>query len=223
MTAADKGSVTKEDFVEALANRGIKLDSHRLSYHIRLAEISGILCSGDLLPMKASYALTDNKVKNKSIFERDEALLMLTEKYFKSRQPATLEDFCWWSGLSISDCRKGIELMGEKIHQVRWKDKIFYITDNCRTRGFRKGNYLLIPPYDEYLISYKSRDIVLQHDYRHKAHNNSGIFQPIITRGGIVCGNWTPFREDFHADFFLGNHDTHIYQEWRRYQKFLTI
>lgn len=26
---------------------------------------------------------------------------------FLSRQPATLEDFVWWSGLNVSDCRKG--------------------------------------------------------------------------------------------------------------------
>ena len=34
------------------------MDDHRLSYHIRMAEMSGTLCSGELLPMKATYALT---------------------------------------------------------------------------------------------------------------------------------------------------------------------
>ncbi len=53
-TAADKGSVTKEDIVQALAERDMKMDDHRLSYHIRMAEFTGTLCSGDLLPMKAS-------------------------------------------------------------------------------------------------------------------------------------------------------------------------
>ena len=51
-TAADKGSVTKEDFASALAEKDLQMDSHRLSYHIRMAEMSGTLCSGDLLPMK---------------------------------------------------------------------------------------------------------------------------------------------------------------------------
>ena len=62
-TAAEKGSVTKEDFVEALAEKDIHMDDHRLSYHIRYAELSGTLCSGDLLPMKATYALAADKVK----------------------------------------------------------------------------------------------------------------------------------------------------------------
>lgn len=220
-TAAKLGSVTKEDLVEDLARRGITMDDHRLSYHIRMAEISGILCSGDLLPMKATYALTANKVKPKLQIDYDEALLLLTRTYFQSRQPATLEDFVWWSGLNISDCRKGIQLMGNNIHTEKWHGRTFYLTDECRTRGFRKGKNLLIPPYDEYLISYKSRDIVLSPDYRHKAHNNSGIFQPIVAHDGIICGNWSPFRNDCKAEFFLDECNVNINEEWTKYQNYL--
>ena len=222
-TAADKRSVTKEDFVQALAEKDIHMDEHRLSYHIRMAELSGTLCSGDLLPMKASYALTACKVKPKEQMDRDVALKRFTQKYFKSRQPATLEDFVWWSGLNISDCRKGIELLGDTIHIERWKCRDFYLTDDCRTRGFRKDKFLLIPPYDEFLIGYKSRDIVLPPEHRHRAHNNSGIFQPIITHDGIVCGNWTPFKEDCQVEFFNGDFGAEEIQEaWKDYKKAMT-
>ncbi len=224
-TAADKGSVTKEDFVQALAEKCISMDEHRLSYHIRYAELSGTLCSGDLLPMKATYALAADKVKNRNKMDRDEALAMLTRKYFQSRQPATLEDFVWWSGLNINDCRRGIEILGDYLHVEMWRAaslplREFYFTDNCRARGFRKGKYLLIPPYDEYLIGYKSRDIVLSPDYSHKAHNNSGIFQPIIAHDGVICGNWTPFKDDLQASFFMGEHETDLQEEWNRYKTY---
>ena len=96
------------------------------------------------------------------------------------------------------------------------------MTADCRTHGFRKGKYLLIPPYDEYLISYKSRDVVLSPEYKHKAHNNSGIFQPVIAHDGIICGNWAPFREDLQTEFFLGEHDADIQEEWNRYKKYQT-
>lgn len=189
-TADDKGSATKDDFAKALMQRNIHMDDHRLSYHIRLAEMSGVLCSGELLPTKATYSLTANKIKTRrNPWDRDETLMLLAQKYFRSRQPATLEDFVWWSGLNIGDCRRGIALLGNYLHTEKWRGRIFYLTDDCRTRGFRKGQYLLIPPYDEYLISYKSRDLVLSPDFKHKAHNNSGIFQPIIACDGIICGN----------------------------------
>ena len=221
-TVADKGSVTKEDIVQSLAERDIRMDAHRLSYHIRMAELSGTLCSGDLLPMKATYTLTANKVKSMVKIDRDEALMRFTRKYFQSRQPATLEDFVWWSGLNIGDCRKGIALLGNTIHAVKWKGREFYLTDECRTRGFRKGKCLLIPPYDEYLIGYKSRDIVLPTEHTHRAHNNSGIFQPIIARDGIICGNWAPFKNDCQVQFFDGAPDDGALQSaWQTYQRYL--
>ena len=220
-TAADKNSATKEDFVQALAERDIRMDDHRLSYHIRMAEMSGTLCSGDLLPMKATYALTANKVKSTGKMDRDEALALFARKYFQSHQPATLEDFVWWSGQNISDCRKGIALLGNTIHMERWKGRDFYLTDNCRTRGFRKGKYLLIPPYDEYLIGYKSRDIVLPKEHTHRAHNNSGIFQPVIARDGVICGNWSPFKSDLQVQFFAESNDALAVQEsWQTYEQY---
>ena len=219
-TAADKGSVTKEDFVQAFVERDIRMDAHRLSYHIRMAEMLGVLCSGDLLPMKATYALAADKVGSRNTVDRDEALLLLTRKYFQSHQPATLEDFVWWSGLNIGDCRRGIALLGNTLHLMKRQGREFYLTDDCRTRGFRKGRYLLIPPYDEYLIGYKSRDIVLAPEHMHRAHNNSGIFQPVIARDGIICGNWMPFKNGSQVDFFIGDHDDGIQAEWVRYQRF---
>ena len=220
-TAADLGSATKEDLVRVLAEKDIRMDDHRLSYHIRMAEMSGTLCSGELLPMKATYALTANKVKQKKQMDKDEALMHFTHKYFQSRQPATLEDFVWWSGLNISDCRRGIELLGKTIHVERWKGKDFYLTDDCRTRGFRKGKFLLIPSYDEYLISYKSRDVVLPPEHRHLAHNNSGIFQPIIAYDGTICGNWSPFKNECQVSFFedaFSQDD--VNEAWQEYKVF---
>ena len=220
-TAADLESATKEDFVSALAEKDIRMDDHRLSYHIRMAEMSGTLCSGNLLPMKATYALTANKVKTKEKTDRDEALMLFTRKYFQSRQPATLEDFVWWSGLNISDCRKGIALLGNSIRVERWRGRDFYLTETCRIRGFRKGKFLLIPPYDEYLISYKSRDIVLPPEHKHHAHNNSGIFQPVIAYGGTICGNWSPFKDDCQTSFFSDDfHTEDIREAWQAYKSF---
>ena len=163
--AADKRSATKEDIVQGLAERDIRMDDHRLSYHLRMAELAGILCSGDLLPMKASYALAANKLPASAPMDREEALMLLTRKYFRHSQPATLEDFSWWSGLNLSDCRRGIALLGDWLHAEKWQGREFFLTDDARTRGFRKDRCILLPAYDEYLISYKSRDLVL-----HPAH-----------------------------------------------------
>ncbi len=218
-TAADLGSGTKEDFVRALAEKNIRMDDHRLAYHIRMAELSGTLCSGELLPQRATYSLVADRVLPKVKSDRDETLMCFARKYFQSRQPATLEDFVWWSGLNVSDCRRGIALLGDFIHVEKWKGREFYLTDDCRTRGFKRGKFLLIPPYDEYLISYKSRDIVLPPEHRHHAHNNSGIFQPVVACDGTICGNWQPFKADCHVSFFAGDFcSENVAKAWQTYR-----
>ena len=202
---ADKKSATKEDIVQGLAERDIRMDDHRLSYHLRMAELAGVLCSGDLLPMRASYALSADKLPAPTQMDRDEALMLFTRKYFRHSQPATLEDFAWWSGLNMSDCRRGIGLLGDWLHTEKWHGREFYLTDDARTHGFRKGHHILLPPFDEYLISYKSRDVVLPLEHRHHAHDQSGTFWPIVLLDGKVVGNWT-FTKDkvtvtpFHQD-----------------------
>ena len=57
-------SVTSKDLNDALLERGIVMDSHRLSYHIRFSELDGTFCSGNLLPTKATYSLTEKKGKH---------------------------------------------------------------------------------------------------------------------------------------------------------------
>ena len=216
-----KGSVTKEDFEEALAEKGMTMDNHRLSYHIRYAELDGVLCSGDLLPMKATYTLSEKKIPHTETIERDWALARLATKYFQSHSPATFEDFVWWSGLNIADCKHAVDLIGNHLYSDLYKGKTFYLHENSRTRGFRKGEYLLIPPYDEYLIGYKSRDIVLAPEHKHHAHNNSGIFQPVIAYDGIICGNWSPFKKVNEPSFFLEGHEMQLADPaWNNYMEY---
>ena len=219
--AGDLGSVTKEDFVEALAHHDITMDDHRLSYHIRMAELDGTLCSGNLLPLKATYSLADEKVPAAAALNRDEALAQLARKYFQSHSPATLEDYVWWTGMNAEDCRKGIAALGNELHTERWNNTEFYVHESARTRGFRSGSALLLPPYDEYLIGYKSRGIVLPEEHRHRAHNNSGNFYPIVLRDGIVCGCWKPFEKSLTADLFDGSSPDFLAPAWNSYRTFL--
>lgn len=220
--AGDKGSVTKEDFVSALSDKNMKMDDHRLSYHVRMAELNGILCSGDLHPTKATYALAESKIKNVSFFDREEALALLARKYFQSRSPATLTDFVWWSGLNVGECRKAICALGSELMCECAGGLEFYLHESCGMReSGGNSEFILLAPYDEYLIGYKSREVVLPAEYRSFAHSNNGIFYPVVLLNGVVCGNWKPFLKDLQADFFVPNDKRNALEEvWNLYEKF---
>ena len=188
---AGKGSVQKEFLAEALRERDIDMVEQRFSYHLRLAEYSGLLCAGNLHPTKRTFSLVSEKVRNPLVLNREESLALLARKYFRSHGPATEEDFAWWSGLGLLDCRRGIAALGDELATERWKKRDFYVHRDARTRGFRSGHVLLLPPFDEYLIGYKSRDVVLHPTRSHHAHNQTGIFYPIVALDGEIVGNWS--------------------------------
>lgn len=220
-TAGEKGSVTKDGFDEALRQRGITMTTQRLSYHIRFAEIDGTLCSGNLSKMKATYSLAPEKVKPTLKLERDEALTLLARNYFQSHSPATLEDYVWWSGLNISDCRKGINLLGGELHQEKWHGYEFYIHESCRTRGFRKDNALLLPTFDEYLIGYKTRELCISPEHIPHAYTNNGIFFPIVALDGIIKGNWTPWEKEIAVKYFAEDTNSErILEKIEQYKQF---
>ena len=214
----------KSDFAAALTDRGIDMSDQRLSYHIRLAEYAGLLCSGDLIPNNKSYALVTGKLPATEPLERQEAIARLARRYFRSHGPATLEDFAWWSGLGLTVCKKGMDSIGAELIRERWKGLELYLHRDSRVRGFRSGCVHLLPPYDEYLIGYKSRQIALHPDHSHHAHNNSGIFWPVILLDGEVIGNWNTssgpvVTNIFHPSALPDN--TALQRETERYSSFI--
>ncbi|MBR5735506.1 MAG: AlkZ family DNA glycosylase [Bacteroidales bacterium] len=214
----------KADFAKVVADKGITMTDQRLSYHIRLAEYSGLLCSGDLFPNKNSYALVKDKLPGTRFLPREEALALLASKYFRSHGPATLEDFAWWSGLGINDCRKGMDAIGKELTSERWKGLELYSHKDGRTRGFRSGCVHLLAPYDEYLIGYKSRQVSLHPDHSHRAHNRSGIFWPVILQDGEVVGNWSAPAGKVSVDIFHPDatiNEEALQKEIKRYNKFV--
>jgi hypothetical protein len=49
-------------------------------------------------------------LRNRRAFAKEEALAELTKRFFMSKGPATVKDFSTWSGLTLTECRQGIEL-----------------------------------------------------------------------------------------------------------------
>ena len=192
----------KSDLADAVADKGITMTDQRLSYHIRLAEYEGLLCSGDLFPLKNSYALVSAKLPAAQTIPREAALALLARKYFRSHGPASLADFVWWSGLGIGDCKAGMDAIGAELIRGRWKGLDIFSHQDGRTRGFRAGCVHLLPPYDEYLIGYKSRHVALHPDHSYRAHNNRGIFWPVVLLNGEVVGNWTVRSGNVATDLF---------------------
>ena len=187
---AGNKSLPKKVIAEELASLGFLLDDKLLTSLLVRSEIEGLLCSGQMQGREATWALLSERVSTVCSLTPDEALKQLAIKYFRSHSPASLEDFVWWSGLPKTQCKKALTLIATEVEEIKVEEETMYLYHNTPNCSDYAGMVLLLPPYDEYLIGYKSRWVALEKKHTAKAHNNFGIFKPVILHEGRVVGNW---------------------------------
>lgn len=222
-------SMRKEELTTALSERGFSTDEYRLSIYLRRAEIDGIICSGHLDERRNTYALIASRISSEaqSMPGREKAMALLAHKYFRSHSPATLRDFTWWTGLPVRECRRAISAIAAELTEHTIDGDTYYLHHDISNIATTPNNLsstphtLLLPPYDEYLIGYKSRHHVLEDDFRACAFSNNGIFRPVIVSNGHIVGNWHP-RTD-RLDFFRPEYRTNTTNARATYSRFAEL
>jgi len=182
--------LSREELATSFNNAHIKTDNNRLSHIMLRAELEGIVCSGHVNGNKQTHTLLSDRVPYKKILSRDESLAELAKRYFTSHGPATLQDFVWWSGLSVTDARQGFEavkalFISETIDAVQ-----YWFKDSFPGNPIDRNAIYLLPAFDEFLISYRDRSASLSLIHHKKAVSDNGIFRPIIVVDGQVTGLW---------------------------------
>lgn len=184
-----RNQLTRSEINEEFMKHGIIAKGHRLSYIMMNAELEGIICSGARKGKQFTYALLDKKIKHKKPLEKEEALAELSTRYFQSRGPATVKDFATWSGLTITDCKKGIELIKPHLQiEVIENEEYFFMPNNSLINQWPEKIYLL-PIYDEFLIGYKDRSaaMVLKNSLK---SNPEFRYDCTIVSDGQIIGTW---------------------------------
>lgn len=182
-------SLTREELARLFMFENIKTDENRFSHLMIKAELDGLVCSGPLKNKKLSYASLSERVPIKKLLSKDESLYELAKRYFVSHGPATLQDFVWWSGLSVSDARKALEMNKSSLNSETIESATYWF-GNPTTSTKSKPIVHLLPAFDELLISYRDRKAIISDPDNKKAISSNGIFRPIIVVDGKVCGIW---------------------------------
>ena len=98
---------SRTDLQLALTRAKVAASGPRLAHLLMHAELDGLICSGPRRERQFTYMLLDERVPSTKPLQRDVALAELTRRYFESHGPATVQDFSWWSGLSMRDATRG--------------------------------------------------------------------------------------------------------------------
>ena len=182
--------LTRKEIVLELNHQGIDTSDLRANLIIVNAELDGIVCNGSRRGKQFTYALLDERVPPANPFAKEEGLAALAQRYFTSHGPATLHDFAWWSGLTLTDARQALELVRPYLLAAENNGQTYWF-DPALSADHDKGeSVLFLPAFDEYMVSYKDRSASLDPSVAKAAITGNGIFRPIIVIGGKVVGLW---------------------------------
>ena len=186
--------LTRTALKSALDRAKINADGLRLGYIMMRAELDGIICSGARQGKQFTYALLNERVPPAKTLYREEALAELTHRYFTSRGPATIQDFVWWSGLTMKEAKEGIASLEQNFlrQAIDGQEYIFAPTVLENSAARDKQTTFLMPDYDEYGISYKNRSALFQlHDKNIPAEQqDENTYYHMIVIDGLISGTW---------------------------------
>jgi hypothetical protein len=180
--------LTRQNLVLMFREAGISDDNSRTSHLLFLAELNSVICSGRIINGKTTYALLDERVPASPSLSEVETLALLARKYFTSHGPATLKDFAWWSGLSAAAVRTAIGEAGKYLLPLKTGSSTYLVNEDFVPPGNDSAH--LLPAFDEYIISYTDRSVVLPLPHNRKAVSDNGVFRPVILVNGLVEGIW---------------------------------
>ncbi|MCF7804533.1 MAG: winged helix DNA-binding domain-containing protein [Candidatus Marinimicrobia bacterium] len=186
----DGNHLSRKELVTALEDAGFENKDNMASHLLLQAELDGVICSGATKGRDYTYALMDERVPDVPKLSREESLAKLARTYFRSHGPATLDDFVWWSGLTLTDSRKALEMIKPDFQSEAVESREYWFSESSVNTADAEKSAFLIPAYDEFLISYKSRNVAISENIEKKAISNNGIFRPVIVVGGQVVGIW---------------------------------
>jgi len=178
--------LTRAELADRLARAGIQAKRVPLALMTMYAELEGVVCSGPRRGKQFTYMLLAQRAPSATRYSRAEALAELTTRYFRSHGPATLRDFVWWSGLTVADAKRGLEIVRARSEAI---DGLTYWTVGPRRPIAPPPKIIhLLPVYDEYLVAYRDLDAVP----RGKAF--WGVLPQAIVCDGQVVGTWKAAR-----------------------------
>jgi hypothetical protein len=114
--------------------------------------------------------------------------------YFENYGPATLQDFCYWSGLKVRETQNLVNILA-----LRFKvntAKLWYSTGDLRLKDkFLKDkikipNCLILAKFDPLCLSYKDKSWLSGECFESDIWGRTGIVEAVILNHGEISAIW---------------------------------
>lgn len=183
--------VSRPKLMDLLEEAGISTKNGRGYYILGYLGRTGMICFGPHEGKQQSFVLLDEWVPNSRELTLEESLAELALRYFTGHGPATIQDFAWWVGLTLTEAKRGFEAVKSNLRLDFVNGTEYWSSVTAPAVSADTDSVVLLPGFDEYYLGYKDRSAIIEteHDAKIAPHRN-GVFQPMMVAGGEVVGVW---------------------------------
>jgi hypothetical protein len=183
--------LTRAALQSALKRAKIIAADERLGLIMMRAELDGVICSGPRQGKQFTYALLDERAPASKSFSREEALAEITKRFFASRGPATVKDLSYWCGLSMKELKPATaSLPSDFKRKIIEGQEYFSIPLDSENKNKSLASFL-VPDYDEFLMSYKNRDLLLDlKNFGPEGRKAIAAYDHLVVVEGKIVGSW---------------------------------
>ncbi|WP_088997544.1 winged helix DNA-binding domain-containing protein [Micromonospora echinaurantiaca] len=189
---AGGGRLTRAECLATLEAAGIATSGQRGYHLLWYASVRGVTCLAPNVGTEQTFALLDEWAPQPHRPDRDEALATLAHRYIRSHGPVTAREFAGWTGLTLTDARRGFAAAGDALAPVLVDGEAAVVDPVLLdTAPRRVDDVLVLPGFDEYLLGYRDRSLMVDPAHvKAIVPGGNGVFQATIVRAGRVVGTW---------------------------------
>ena len=190
------GQATPTQFVQAIADNGVPVDNDRGYHMIWFLAHHGVICWGPVVGKQQMLVLCDEWLPKSRKLSRENGLGQFLARYLEGHGPATLKDFAWWNKLTVVDSKLALEATRDVLTEIQF-DKTSYWMHTVELNradeymGVARKSALALPAFDEYLLGYQDRSLVLAPEFADLVMKGAnGMFLPILVESAQVTATW---------------------------------
>ena len=125
---------------------------------------------------------------SKSEDTRERSLEDVLLRYFTSYGPATRQDFCHFSGLTMGETKRAFDSIKDGLNVDIYKGREIYSAGPKKTASVRQ--LTVLGNYDPLLVAYADKEWLCGPEYKSMIWRSKGIVTGVILNGHDTLGTW---------------------------------
>lgn len=206
--ALSEGPLSRPELTERILAQGLAKGKSKAWFEqswwgvTRQAMVEGLVCYGPDQGRNVTLVLTGQWLPRQETHEREQAQMALFRSYLSSYGPATVRDFCKWSGMNASEVRPIRKKLGEELVQIQAEGKPAWLLrrdlEALQQQSSKRRHLRLLPYFDGYLLGHAKKDLFLESTHYKRVFRQAGWVSPVVLLNGKVIGVWSLTQRSKH-------------------------